>query len=156
VTAAQAVAEARRHGCRLKLEDGRPVLYGRPGSLPEPILDTLKANRESVAALLATEEPPAPLPEVARVSLYQLDKVLEIVVPWSDQTLFLAPGCRVARQLAERYGQNHVRCVCAVLDFFLRGDAPAILEAARLFDGRIDGRAAWEACASKASKAADH
>lgn len=74
------------------------------------------------------------------VSLYSLDRVLEVSVPWSDTRLLIAPGCRIARELRALDSKpGRVWCVCEVLDLLLSGvtpdDARRIAEAKIALDG---------------------
>lgn len=80
----------------------------------------------------------------SRVSLWQLDRVLEITVHWADVPLILAPGCRIARELRERDSKpGRVWCVCEALDLLLTNvppdDARKIAEAKLLFGGNMAG-----------------
>ena len=79
-----------------------------------------------------------------RVSLYRLDKVLEVAVPWADVPLILAPGCRSARELRDRDQKpGRVWCTCEVLDLLLTNvpceDARKIGEAKLVFGGTVAG-----------------
>ncbi len=80
----------------------------------------------------------------SRVSLHELDHVLEIAVPWCDLNLILAPGCRLARDLRARDPKpGRVWCVCEVLDLLLAGvppeDAQKIGEAKLMLGGTVVG-----------------
>lgn len=80
----------------------------------------------------------------SRVSLWQLDRVLEIAVPWADVPLILAPGCRIAHELRARDTKpGRVWCVCEALDLLLTNvppdDARKIGEAKLMFGGAVVG-----------------
>ena len=80
----------------------------------------------------------------SRVSLYQLDRILEVAVPWSDVNLVIAPGCRIARELRARDPKpGRVWCCCEIADLLLSGvrpeDARATAEAKILFGGAVAG-----------------
>jgi hypothetical protein len=74
-----------------------------------------------------------------KVSLYKLDKILEVAVPWSDVQLLIAPGCKVAKELrAHDPKPGRIWCTCEILDLLLTNvppeDARKIAEARLLFD----------------------
>ena len=84
----------------------------------------------------------------SRVGLYQLDRVLEVAVPWSDVRLVIAPGCRLAREFrASDPKPGRVWCVCEVLNLLLSGVKPE--EAQKIAETRIAFNAAmtgvWKA-----------
>jgi hypothetical protein len=73
-----------------------------------------------------------------RIGLWSLRDVLEIRVPWADETLILAPGCRVARELrAVDPHPGRIWCVCEITDLLLTHvpprDAQAIGQARLIF-----------------------
>jgi hypothetical protein len=71
-----------------------------------------------------------------RVSLRQLDRVLEVAVPWSDAHLVIAPGCRVAREVRESdMKPGRVWCTCEIIDLLLSGVTPE--DARKIADARI-------------------
>jgi hypothetical protein len=137
-------------GVRVSEQDGR-LAVSPPGVLSEDERNAIRAHKPALLALVR-ERAGQPLPDITRVSLWKLDKIVEFRVPWYDQTLYLAPGCRVARRLADQYGAARVRCVCRVLDFFAMGDASACQEAAAVFRGRVVGATTWAACADPQPK----
>ena len=80
----------------------------------------------------------------SRVSLWSLDRILEVEVPWSDIRLLVAPGCRIARELrATDPRPGRVWCVCEVGNLLLSGvipeDARKIAEAKLTFDAEVSG-----------------
>jgi hypothetical protein len=112
------------------------------GTLQDGDRAALREHKAAVLALLRERRASeAVTRDWRRVSLYQLDRVLEVAVPWSDVPLILAPGCRLARELrAQDPRPGRVWCVCEVLDLLLTGvtpeDARKVGEARLLFDGR--------------------
>lgn len=128
-------------GARLRLrEDG--ALTIRPKGVATPTeLEVLATLREEVAAHLRGRPFGA---DWTRVSLWQLGRVLEVAVPWSDVRLLIAPGCRVARELrASDPKPGRVWCVCEVSDLLLSGvkpeDAQKIAETKITFEATFQG-----------------
>lgn len=73
----------------------------------------------------------------SRLSLYSLDRVLEVEVPWSDQRLIIAPGCRVARELrAVDRKPGRIWCACEVLDLLLTNVTPD--DARRIAEAKVE------------------
>jgi hypothetical protein len=131
--------ESRGAALRLREDGGIGI---RPKGVATPTeLEVLTTMREEAAAILRGRPFGAAWD---KVSLYELDKVLEVAVPWSDVRLVIAPGCRVA---AELRGQDPkpgcVWCTCEVLDLLLSGvgpeDARAIAGARLIFDAPLAG-----------------
>jgi len=121
VTAAALVEALEARGARLSERDGDLVVKPR-GILQEADREVLRAHKAAVLAVLRAR---ALGTDWSRVSLYQLDRVLEVAVPWTDVPLILAPGCRLARELRDRDPRpGRVWCTCEVLDLLLSGVTP--------------------------------
>jgi hypothetical protein len=79
--------------------------------------------------------------DITKLSMGKLTKVLELAVPWCAQSVFIAPGCHIARRLAEVHGRGRVWCTCEVLDMLLSHVSPdearKIAEAKLTFDGAV-------------------
>jgi hypothetical protein len=121
------------------------------GTVPDRIKDLVREHREALvevlradpeagrraADLLAAE---VPLPVILRTKITALDKILEVSVPWADQTLFLAPGCKVAARLSTEFGRGRVWCVCELLDLVFSGirgeDLKKVMDIKLTFDGQ--------------------
>lgn len=79
-----------------------------------------------------------------RGSLYQLDRILEVSVPWAEVSIIIAPGCRIARELRSTDPKpGRVWCVCEVLDLLRLNvppaDAQRIALARLTFDADMGG-----------------
>ena len=82
--------------------------------------------------------------EWSTVPLSSLDRILEVMVPWSEINILLVPGCRIARDLrALDPKPGRVWCTCEVLDLLLSNlppdDARKIAEAKMLMAGELRG-----------------
>lgn len=127
-------------GVRLRVAGGTIEASG-PGSLTA---EDLAAVREHKAVIVAVLRDRALGVEWSRVGLHQLNRILEIAVPWSDIRLVIAPGCHIARELrTQDPNPGRVWCVCEVLDLLLTGVSPAnarnIAEAQIIFGAHIEG-----------------
>jgi hypothetical protein len=143
VTASALVAALEARGLRLELEGSRIVVERVDGALhvTKEEIGAIRSMESSVIAFLRGRTLGV---DWSRLSLYQLDRVLEIAVPWFDLPLILAPGCRLARELRARDpNPGRVRCVCEVLDLLLSGvtveDARKMGEARLTFGGALAG-----------------
>ena len=134
------------HGIETRGGSLRPRQDGgiavRPKGLVTPTeVEVLTTLREDVIAYLQARRRGV---DWSRVGLYQLDRVLEVAVPWSDVRLILAPGCRIARELrATDPKPGRVWCVCEVSDLLLSGVTPEearkIAETRLTFDATFEG-----------------
>src|SRR5574341_839121 len=120
-----AALEAR--GVRLRANGDRLVYEAPAGALTDADREVLKAAKPAVLAYLRSQRASSTTDvNWSRVSLYQLDRALEVAVPWADVPLILAPGCRIARELrTQDPNPGRVCCVCEVLDLLLSGVTPA-------------------------------
>lgn len=120
----------------------------RPASAVTPtereVLTTMKAE---VLAVLRARQARADHGGVdwTTVPLYSLDKVLEIIVPFYDVPLVIAPGCRIAAELRARDARpGRVWCTCELLDVLLTGmrpeDARKLAEAKLALGATLTGR----------------
>ena len=78
------------------------------------------------------------------ISLYEVDKIVELRIPGFETTLILCPGCRVAQELRKTDSQpGRIWCVCEVIDLVTSGvtpgDARAVAQARVLFDAQGTG-----------------
>lgn len=145
MTAAELLASIEARGVRVAPR-GESLAVAPAGVLQDAEREALRARKPAILALLREREARR-LPRGtgwSHVSLYQLDRVLEVAVPWSDVPLILAPGCRIALELRARDPQpGRVWCVCEVLDLLLTNvppdDGRKVAEAKLLFDGRVGG-----------------
>lgn len=65
--------------------------------------------------------------EWSRVPLSSLDRILEVMAPWSEINILLVPGCRIARDLrALDPKPGRVWCTCEVLDLLLSNVRPTM------------------------------
>lgn len=116
------VQTAEAVGLRLEPRPGG-ILHVEPrGRLTPTLREALRAAKAEILSYLQAR---ALGVDWSRVSLYQLDRVLAIAVPWADMPLILAPGCRVARELrAQDQRPGRVWCTCEVLDLLFSGVTP--------------------------------
>lgn len=140
MTALELVADLESRGALLAERNGALTIAPRH-VLRDADRAALRRHKESVLALLRGR---TLRPDWARVTIYDLSRVLEVAVPWSDVRLILAPGCRVARQLRETDPRpGRVWCTCEVLDLLLTGvtpeDARKVAEAKVLMGGAVVG-----------------
>ncbi len=140
MTAETLVARLEGRGLRL-VRRGEIVAVRPAGQLKTDERAAMRRLRPEVVSLLRGR---ALGTDWTRVSLYQLDRVLEVAVPWSDVRLIIAPGCRIARELrATDPKPGRVWCVCEVSDLLLSGvnpeDARNIAETRLTFDATLDG-----------------
>lgn len=138
MTPDQVVLGLEARGLRLEL-DGADVMVRPVTSITADDVEVLTKNKAAVVALLRGRSAGV---DWSMVSLYQLDRVLEIAIPYSDTNLIIAPGCRIAGQLrAQDPTPGRVWCVCEVLDLLLIGASPeharAVAEAKIAFGARI-------------------
>jgi hypothetical protein len=133
----------RERGIGLWLEAGRVVVEVDPDGA-RPTAEELRAVKAMQARLVTYMTARDHGIEYMHVSLYQLGRILEVAVPWSDVRLLIAPGCRIARELrASDPRPGRVWCVCEVLDLLLSGvtpeDARGMAEARTMFDATLAG-----------------
>jgi len=124
VTAAAFIEKLRARGLYLELDGPALVIEAEEGAarMTPDEREALKALKPEVIAFLRGRTLGT---DWTRVSLYQLDRVLELSVPWSDVRLIIAPGCRLARELRARDPKpGRVWCTCEVLDLLLTGITP--------------------------------
>lgn len=125
-------------------EDGALVITPR-GVLQDADREALRAQKAAVVSLLRERQARTVSGvDWSRVSLYELDRVLEIGVPWADVPLILTPACRIAAELRSREPRpGRVWCVCEVIDLLLTGvrpeDARKVAEANLAFGGAAIG-----------------
>lgn len=134
------IAELEARGVTLRERAGRLIIRPAKAITPQET-ELLRQAKPDVLAYLRGR---AIGMDWSKVSLWSLDKILEIVVPWSDVRLVVAPGCRLARELrAQDPKPGRVWCVCEVLDLLLSGVTPAdarkIGEAKLALDGNVTG-----------------
>jgi hypothetical protein len=140
VKAAELVYDLEARGVDVRERDGDVVIT--PAKLVRPAeLDALRTLKPHVLAYLRGKTLGT---DWSRVSLWELDRVFEIAVPWADVPIILAPGCRIARELrAREVKPGRVWCVCEVLDTLLSGvaaeDARKVADAKLAFGGTIQG-----------------
>ena len=121
MNAVKLLYELEARGVRVREQEGAVVIA--PANLVSAA--ELKALRTLKPLVLAYLRGRALGTGWARVSLWQLDRVLEIAVPWVDVPIILAPGCRIADNLRARESlPGRVWCVCEVLDLLLSGITP--------------------------------
>jgi hypothetical protein len=139
--AAEFVAAMRRKGADIVLEpDGSLVIELEDGA-PRPTEADKRRLQEMKSEIIAHLSGV----DWSRVSIYQLDRVLEIAVPWSDVPLLLAPGCRIAAELRSRDPKpGRVWCTCEVIDLMLTGVSPAdvrkVAQTKMVFGGTVTAR----------------
>ncbi len=142
MTAAELIADLEARGAHVRERAGA-LAVSPAGVLQDAEREALRAHKAAVLALLRERQARTVAgTDWSRVSLYTLDRVLEVAVPWSDVPLILAPGCRIARELRERDPKpGRVWCVCEVL--LLTGvtpdDARKVAEAKLMFGGAVVG-----------------
>ena len=116
MTAPALVAELEARGVTLCERDGRLIIRPSKAVTVEETAQLRQAKAE-VLALLRGRSLGV---DWSRISLYQLDTVVEVVVPWADASIILAPGCRIARAIRSTDPQpGRVWCTCEVLDLLL-------------------------------------
>jgi hypothetical protein len=133
MTAATAIlADLESRGVRVVERDGNLVITPRQ-ALREDERQALREHKPAVLALLRERqprvdqipnagEPSDRTADVAALSLYQLDRIIEIAVPALRQTLFIVPGPAQARELeAEGIGRGRIWDTAEVLDLLLAG-----------------------------------
>lgn len=118
MTAAALVAALEARGLHLEVDGCDLVVQPAAAVTPEDVAVLRRVKPDVIAVLrgrtLRTDW--------TRVSLYQLDRVLELAVPGSDVRLVIAPGCRIARELrASDPKPDRVWCCCEVIDLLLSG-----------------------------------
>jgi hypothetical protein len=122
VTAQELLDTLRARGVRLRVKGDRLAYEAPPATLTPGYRNALVTMKPEILEILRAE----PTTDWTRVSLWDLDKVLELAVPWSDVRLLIAPGCRVARKLrASDPRPGRVWCLCEVADILLSGVRPA-------------------------------
>jgi len=141
MTVSDVIQGLEARGARLRLRDDGALTIRPKGVATPTELEVLATLRDEVAAHLRGRPFGA---DWTRVNLWQLDRVLEVAVPWSDVRLLIAPGCRIARELrASGPTPGRVWCSCEVLDLLLSGvkpeDAWKIGEARLLLDATLAG-----------------
>lgn len=138
--AVEIVARLEARGARLTPQ-GDAVAVTPKSTLADADREAIRRHKADVLAILRGRDLGA---EWAHVSLWQLDKVLEVAVPWCDVRLLLAPGCRVASELRQADSKpGRVWCVCEILDLLLTNappeDARKVAEAKLLMAGAVAG-----------------
>ncbi len=139
MSALELLADLERRGVTVR-EDSGDLVLGPADALRGVDLDRVKAAKPDILAALKRR---ALGVDWTKASLYQLDRVLEVAVPWSDVRLVIAPGCRIARELrATDPKPGRVWCVCEVLYLLLTGVTPE--DAGKIAETRITFDAEWE------------
>lgn len=143
MTALALLADLEARGVTLR-PAGQQIAFEAPvGAMRDADREAIRAHKAAVLVLLrAREARVVPGVDWSRVSLTQLDRVLEVAVPWADVPVILAPGCRIARELRARDSSpGRVWCVCEVWDLLLTGvkpeDARKVAEARLMFGGAV-------------------
>lgn len=136
-TAADLVTAIESRGIRLRERDGG--IAARPAkAVTSTEREALAILREEVLAYLRGRTLGA---DWTKLSLYQLNCVLEVSVPWADASIILAPGCRIARELrATDTKPGRIWCSCEVIDLLLTGVGPA--DAQRIAQTKLTTNAA--------------
>ena len=152
MTAETLVARLEARGLRL-VRRGEIVAVRPAGQLATDERAAMRRLRPEVVSLLRGR---ALGTDWARVSLYHLDKVLEIEIPGWEVRMILAPGCRIARELrATDPKPGRIWCSCEVSDLLLSGvtpeDARKFAEARLTFDATLDGVTRERASSEEAS-----
>ena len=140
MTAETLVARLEARGLRL-VRRGEIVAVRPAGQLATDERAAMRRLRPEIVSLLRTR---ALGVDWSRVSLWSLDRILEVAVPWSDTRLVIAPGCRIAVELRSSDPKpGRVWCVCEVSDLLLSGVTPEnarkIAEARLTVDATFDG-----------------
>lgn len=139
--ASELLAALERRGIRLRVEGERLAYEAPAGTLRDGDRKALLTHKAAVLGLLRERQArTVEGVDWSRVSLHQLDRVLEIGVPWADVPLILAPGCRIAHSLRAQDPQpGRVWCTCEVLDLLMTGvtceDARRVADARLTLDG---------------------
>ena len=121
MTPAALVASLEARGAHL-LVDGVDLVVRPAAAVTPEDVKNLKKLKAEVLSVLRSRDLSA---DWSKVNLHQLDRVLEVAVPWCDVPLILAPGCRIARDLRARdLKPGRVWCTCEVLDLLLTGVMP--------------------------------
>lgn len=146
MTPLELLSDLEDRGVRLQAAGDWITFEAPRGVLQDAEREALRAHKAAVLALLRGRQARGVAGvDRAKFALWQLDRVLEIAVPWADVPLILAPGCRIARELRERETRSagRVWCVCEALDLLLTNvppdDARKIAEAKLLFGGTMAG-----------------
>jgi len=140
VTALELLRDLEARGVQLHLKPGDRFAYVAPeGALAESDLSALREHKGQVLGLLRARAE-GTFEGVAGTSLWALDRVVEVEVPWHNETLFFSPGPGRTQQLEdEGISRGRVWCTCELLDLLLTGvtpeDARAIAEAKLAFGG---------------------
>jgi hypothetical protein len=140
-TVADVIVGLESRGASVRLRQDGAITIRPKGTVTPTEMEVLTALRADAVAYLRARSLGA---DWSRVSLYQLDHILEVDVPWSDVRLVLAPGCRIARDLRAKDARpGRVWCVCEVVDLLLTHvtpeDARAITDARLVFDAAHAG-----------------
>lgn len=124
MTAADVIADLEARGVRLQAT-GQGLDYEAPeGALRPSDLEALRAHKAAILALLR-ERPERAAEDVSRTSLWSLDRIVELAVPWWPETLFIVPGPVHARKLkAEGVSPGRIWDVAEPLDLLLVGVTP--------------------------------
>ena len=135
--AAQVVAALEARGVTVT-ERGGSIVLRPPGAVRAADLEILRSIKPEVISVLRGR---ALGVRWEKASLWSLDRILEVAVPWSDVRLVIAPGCRIARQLrATDPKPGRVWCSCEILDLLLSGVTPE--DARKVAATRLDFDAA--------------
>lgn len=138
-TIADLVATAEAAGLVLTPRPGG-ALYVAPRERITPALrEALRSAKAEVITYIMTRDFET---DWTRVRLADLDRIIEVAVPWSDVNLIIAPGCRIADGLrATDSTPGRVWCVCEVLDLLLIKATPTeareVAEAKITLGGRV-------------------
>ncbi len=144
MNAQELLAALESRGAELEVMDGHVAVTLVEGdSLKPEEREALMAHKPELRACLSQRQAP-PTADWLRVRLADLDRVLEVAVPWAEVPLLIVPGCRRAEALrAADPNPGRVWCTCQVIDLILSGvtprDAQAIAQAALAFDGSVQG-----------------
>ena len=136
----QLVRQLAAKGIDVVLLGGDVVLEVEGEARPTPEeKEMVREQREALRTYVLRRD----LPPIARVRLDQLDRVLEVAVPWADYRLLITPGCAAARQLREVDAMpGRIWCVCEVLNMMLTGatrdHARMVAEWKALLAGRVE------------------
>ena len=156
MTVPEFVRQLEGQGFRLRVQ-GSNLIINPARRVTSTIKETLAELGPEIARHLHHRQTPRVVGvDWSRVGLYQLDRVLEVAVPWSDVRLVIVPGCKIARRLrATDPKPGRIWCVCEVSDLLLSGvtpeDARKIAATRLMFDATLDGVTRERASSEEAS-----
>ena len=145
MTIGELVRNLEAQGFTLREKDRNHIAVKPSGRVTPALTEVLNAmGREILTYLRERKGRPDIGAGWSRVSLRQLDRIIDVEMPWGEVRLVIAPGCRVARELRATDPQpGRVWCSCEVLKLLLAGvqpeEARQIAEARLTFDATFAG-----------------